>query len=76
MYRLALIAIESGACVANPVYETEKECFDQANMIYDAGLGAETVQLESDVEGRKYIIPVRPKDFVVIIEPVVTEEFE
>lgn len=75
MYRLALIAIESGACVANPVYETEKECFDQANMIYNAPLGETSVQFEADLDGRKYIVPVKPNSFVVVVEPVTEEEF-
>jgi len=74
MYRLAIIAIESGACVANPVYETEKECFDQVNKIYNSGLGKEIIQFNEDVDGRKYIVPVKPRDFIAMIEPVNDEE--
>lgn len=67
MFRLALIAVQSGACVANPVYKTEQECFDQIEAM---NLATGGVQLDVDVDGRKYIVPARPNDFVIVIEPL------
>lgn len=70
MYRLAIISVQSGACIANPIYKTEKECFDEANRLYNPPLGDSTIQLGQSEDGRKYIIPIKPTDFVVIVEPV------
>lgn len=73
MFRLALIAVESGACVANPVYETEEECYEQIHsMTFDTG----KVKLDKDLDGRTYIVPARPNDFVFVIEPVMDEDYD
>lgn len=68
MYRLAFIAIESGACVANPIYETEEECMEQLKSALSSQ-GPRQV-LASDVFDRRYSIPTRMDRFVVVIEPV------
>jgi len=72
MFRLALIAIESGACVANPVYQSEKECFEQIDVIISTP--RPSVQLATDVFGRKYIVPCGEKTFVMVVEPVEEED--
>lgn len=73
MFRLGIIAIESGACVANPVYGTEKECFDQIETL-DRKPG-ESVQLETDIDGRKYIVPGKGTAYIYVVEPV-GDEFD
>lgn len=71
MYRLALISIESGACVANPIYKTDQECYDQLDAMKKL---SGSVHFDEDEEGRRYVVPARPNDFIIVIEPVHVEE--
>lgn len=55
MYRLAVISIESGMCIANPVYREKETCVRVLEEIFETGAGEMHICPE-DVTGRFYYI--------------------
>ena len=71
MYRLAIISIESGMCIANPVYRE----FETCERILEEIINPEEqlYQCPEDITSRFYYINTHV-DYNFVIEPVHEEE--
>lgn len=71
MFRLAIVSIASGMCIANPIYKTKEECEAEMNILT---MSDQTYhRLSVDETDRTYVVPT-DSTFAFIIEPVIEED--
>ena len=71
MFRLAIVSIASGMCIANPIYTTKDQCKIELDLLSNSEEPLH--KLKPDETGREYIVPSNTP-FAFIIEPVIDEE--